>query len=574
MNRKIYYIALLGLLLIQQTLFSQSTFSQFSNTWIQDLWKLYPEWASSSGYFAYNHVMRIPDETYRNEQKEFARKNLQLLQQMNFTQLSISDRTDYYLIHDYLRSILWRIDTLKEYEWNAASYNVCSDFSYILQLEKIANETKLQSLSLRMNYVPAYYEQAKKNLKNPTAEHIQLAIKQNENSVSVFDKELPELIEKVVLPEEEKESMYLQCAQCKAAVLDYVRFLKNYKPATYRSFRLGNELYEQKYAYDMQSIYTVEEIYTQALQRKTYLHQQMYLITKKLWSDYFSNVAMPSDTLKAIRMMIDTLSVQHVKASEFQSSIEKHIPLLVDFVNKKQLLYLDPTKPLEVRKEPEYMAGVAGASISSPGPYDKEGKTYYNVGSLAAMNDAQKESYLREYNSYILQILNIHEAIPGHYTQGVYANQSPSMIKSILGNGTMIEGWAVYCELMMLENGYGNNTPEMWLMYYKWNLRSTCNTLLDIEVHTRNMNKEAAIELLTHQAFQQEAEAENKWNRVQLSSVQLCSYFTGFTEICALRESYKKEQESKYSLKNFHEQFLSYGSIPVKYIKALMLKKQ
>jgi uncharacterized protein (DUF885 family) len=283
---------------------------------------------------------------------------------------------------------------------------------------------------------------------------------------------------------------------------------------------------------------------------------------------------MPNDTLLANKMMIDTLSVQHVKAEDFQSSIEKHIPLLVDFINKKQLIYLDPSKPLEVRKEPAYMAGVAGASISSPGPYDKNGKTFYNVGSLEGWSDAEKESYLREYNNYILQILDIHEAIPGHYTQGIYANQSPSLIKSILGNGTMIEGWAVYSELMMIENGYGNNTPEMWLMYYKWNLRSTCNTILDIGVHTQNMSKEDAISLLTKQAFQQEAEANGKWNRVQLSSVQLCSYFTGFKEIIDLREAYKKMKGSKYSLKEFNEKFLSYGSVPVKYIKELMLNEK
>jgi len=178
---------------------------------------------------------------------------------------------------------------------------------------------------------------------------------------------------------------------------------------------------------------------------------------------------------------------------------------------------------------------------------------------------------LREYNDYILQILNIHEAIPGHYTQLVYSNQSPSLIKAILGNGAMIEGWAVYTERMMLESGY-KNSDEMWLMYYKWNLRTVCNTILDNSVHTRNMPKETAIGLLTKEAFQQMAEAEGKWRRVTLSQVQLCSYFTGYTEIYDFREELKKEQGTAFNLKQFHEKFLSYGSAPVKYIKELMLK--
>ena len=165
----------------------------------------------------------------------------------------------------------------------------------------------------------------------------------------------------------------------------------------------------------------------------------------------------------------------------------------------------------------------------------------------------------------------MHEAIPGHYTQLVYSNNSPSIIKSVLGNSAMIEGWAVYSERMMLENGYGNNEPEMWLMYYKWHLRSVCNTILDISVHTKNMSQEDAMTLLEKGAFQQKAEAEGKWRRVKLSQVQLCCYFDGFSEIYELREDLKKSEGSKFDLKTFHEKFLSYGSAPVKYIRNLMI---
>ncbi len=144
----------------------------------------------------------------------------------------------------------------------------------------------------------------------------------------------------------------------------------------------------------------------------------------------------------------------------------------------------------------------------------------------------------------------------------------------------MIEGWAVYTELMMLENGYSARPlsgseealAEMWLMYYKWNMRSTCNTILDYSVHAGNMTKEQAMKLLVDEAFQQKAEAEGKWRRVSVTQVQLCCYFTGFTEICNLREEMKKKQGRDFKLKKFHEQFLSYGSAPVKYIRQMMLK--
>ena len=246
---------------------------------------------------------------------------------------------------------------------------------------------------------------------------------------------------------------------------------------------------------------------------------------------------------------------------------------LAAFVNSKKLLYLDPTKPLVVRKTPSYMEGSgAGASISSPGPYDLHGNTYYNVSPLTNYSGDQAESYLREYNHYMLQILNIHEAIPGHYAQLVYANQSPSLIKSILGNGAMIEGWAVYSERMMLEEGYGNNEPELWLMYYKWHLRSVCNTILDYSVHVLDWPEKVAVKFLTDDAFQQPAEASGKWRRVKLTQVQLCSYFTGYSEIYDFREELKVKQGKDFDLKKFHEKFLSYGSAPVPYIRELMLE--
>jgi uncharacterized protein (DUF885 family) len=135
----------------------------------------------------------------------------------------------------------------------------------------------------------------------------------------------------------------------------------------------------------------------------------------------------------------------------------------------------------------------------------------------------------------------------------------------------MVEGWAVYSEQMMLDNGYGDNEPEMRLMWYKWHLRSVCNTILDYNVHCNNMSKEQAITFLTHEAFQQQAEADGKWRRVSVTSIQLDSYYTGFKEIMELRDAYKTKMADKYKLKDFNEKFLSYGSAPVKEIKIAMI---
>jgi len=124
---------------------------------------------------------------------------------------------------------------------------------------------------------------------------------------------------------------------------------------------------------------------------------------------------------------------------------------------------------------------------------------------------------------------------------------------------------------MMLEEGY-SNSPEMWLMRSKWHLRSVTNTILDYSYHVLNLQKEDAMQLMIAEAFQEKTEAEEKWVRVTLSSAQLSSYFTGFSEIYDLRDEMKALKGDSFNLKEFHEQFLSYGNAPVKYIRELMIK--
>ncbi|RKR05388.1 uncharacterized protein (DUF885 family) [Flavobacterium sp. 90] len=548
-------------------------FDTYKDGFVTALWKISPNWASSVGYHKLDSVLTIPNDNQKKITLEFVNAQLDSLKKFNIDELSDNNKTDFHLIKNELESDIFSITELKAGEWDPSSYNVCGAFAEILNGTYDTPEIRLRAFNAKMNNIPAYYEAAKNNIKNPTVEHTELAIAQNLGGSTVFQDELKTALDKSKLTDVEKKEMLAKAQVSVKAIADYANWLKNLPNKTPRSFRLGAALYAKKFNHDIQSGYSADEIFKIAVDHKKDLHDKMFVLADKLWTKYKGTEAKPADKLELIKQVIDKISLQHTTPEKFQSEIEKQIPELTAYVKAKDLLYIDPSKPLVVRKEPAYMAGVAGASISAPGPYDKNANTYYNVGSMSGWTPENAESYLREYNNYILQILNIHEAIPGHYTQLVYSNQSPSIIKSILSNGAMVEGWAVYAERMMLESGY-KNSDEMWLMYYKWNLRATCNTILDISVHTKNMSKEDALKLLTKEAFQQQAEADGKWKRVTLSQVQLCSYFTGYTEIYNLREELKKQEGDKFNLKKFHEKFLSFGSAPVKYIKELMLSKE
>jgi uncharacterized protein (DUF885 family) len=580
MNR--FFIALIGAMLMaacsnqnpeKNKVNIDDQFNQFKERFVTALWKQYPSWASSVGFHDYDSILTIPNSIEKEATLLFSQKYLDSLQSFDLNALSANNKTDFYLIKNNLESTIWYAKEFDSGSWNPAEYNIGGSISEILNTNQYAIEDRLRNITIKLKNVGAYYEAAKNNITNPTKEHTALAINQLGGALSVFETDIPEATKASKLNEAEKNIIVERCKNAVTAINGFIDFLKALKNEHPRPFNIGKDLYFKKFEMDIQSKFTANEIYQRALKRKKELHLKMYDAAMALWPKYLGKVKTPTDSLTVIRLMIDKLSVNHTHRDSFQSEIEKQIPKLIEFIKQKDLIYIDPSKPLVVRKEPAYMQGVAGASISSPGPYDKNGNTYYNVGTLANYSAAEAESYLKEYNDYILQILNIHEAIPGHYTQLVYSNNSPSLIKSLFGNGAMIEGWAVYTELMMLENDYGNNSPEMWLMYYKWHLRSVCNTILDYSIHVNNISEKEALNLLMNEAFQQEAEARGKYKRVSLTQVQLCSYFTGFTEIYDLRESLKKKQGKTFNLKQFHEQFLSYGSAPVKYISEAMLGK-
>ncbi|MDQ3291970.1 MAG: DUF885 domain-containing protein, partial [Bacteroidota bacterium] len=535
-----------------------------------------PEWATSVGYHKYDSELVIPTPKRLEDEVASYRSMLNDLHRIDRKSLTLNNQTDYQMLEDFFNGRIWYATVLKPAEWNPADYNIGGGVAEILNGRYDSLTNRLRSISLKIEHVVPYYEAAKNNIKKPTLEHTQLAILQNKGAITVLN-ELADSVKIARLKPFEKDFLRQRIATAKSEINSYINFLENEVLPTLRkgqgrSFRIGKELFTQKFKHDIQSGYTAEQVYQKALQQKDNLHRQMLTLTQKLWPVYFPDEPLVRG-LPGVKQLLGKLAEQHVPRDSFLVAIEAQIPQLVAFVNAKNLLTQDPTKPLVVRPTPEYMRGVAGASISAPGPYDKSANTYYNVTPLTHYSAAEVESYLREYNKYQLQILNIHEAIPGHYTQLVYANKSPSLVKAVLGNGAMVEGWAVYAERMMLEQGYGQNAPEMWLTWYKWNLRVTLNAILDYSVHVLGMTEKEALAMLVNEGFQEEAEAREKWKRATLSQVQLSSYFTGYTEIFDLREEIRKSQGKNFNLKKFHEQFLSFGSAPVRYIRALMLQK-
>jgi uncharacterized protein (DUF885 family) len=552
-----------------------TSFQNFQPRFLDAYWKQNPSAAIYAGYGKYYDALVIPDSIGFAQTVDFSKQWLDSLHSYNYNDLSDDNKINYNIIQNQLQSTIWYVDTFKLHQIDPSSYNLGGECYYLINQNYAPLTQRLQTLSKHLQHAAEYYAAAEKIIWYPTKEYTQLAIEQNKGSLDVFGTSLTDSIKASSLSQGEKDTLEQRIASTTSAIKNYISFLqkimadKNY---VFRNFRIGRTLFTQKFKYDLVTDYTPEQIFAKADSAKNYYHKEMFRIANNLWQKYFGNRAKPTDSLSLIKAVLEKISLNHASPQHVVDTATHLIHELEHFIISKNLFNYDTATPLQVRIMPAYMAGVSLANAEFIPPYQKSGTTYYNVMDLSKMPAADAESELREYNTYSLQFLSIHEAMPGHCMQGVYNNKSGSIIKSVFGNGAMVEGWACYCEQMMMENGWGNNAPELWLTLYKWRLRECCNVLIDYGIQCLNYSKEDVYKLLKNEAFQEDAQIDEKYHRATVSQVQLCSYFTGLTDILALREAYKNKLGNDYSLKKFHEKFLSYGSAPVKYLREVMLK--
>ena len=547
----------------------------FGDDWLAQYWQFNPDYAVSVGYYREAARLLPPTAAERARYQRWLTAQIARLDAIAPHRLSPATRSDQAVLRNQLEAERWTLTTLKPWQWNPAAYNVAEPIALLLTTPYAPEPERLRAVQQRLLKVPAYYAAAKAAIDRPTREHTQLAIQQSAGALEVLGASLETQVAGSGLNAVQRTAFLAALRPARAAVQGYIDWLKalearQARDGGARSFRLGAELYEQKFAHEIANGGTGQQLHARAVQEKERLHARMAVLADQLWPKYFPDTPPPPERLGKIAQLIGKLSERHVSREGFVDEVRRQIPLLEAFVREKDLLSQDATRPLEVRLTPVYQRGFSIASINAPGPYDPTAKTYYNVSPLDDYTPEQAESFLREYNHWQLQVLNIHEAVPGHYLQLLHANKSPSRIKTLFGNGAMVEGWAVYSEKMMLEAGWGRHEPEMELIHAKWLLRVTTNTILDYGIHVLDWDEQQVLELIRNEAFQSETEARGKWRRATLSQVQLTSYFAGYSAIYDYRERLKTQLGNSFDLKRFHERFLSFGNAPVQLIESLM----
>jgi uncharacterized protein (DUF885 family) len=494
-------------------------------------------------------------------------------------QLSSNGKVDYQILRDSLIRGIWLAENTDPFERDPRTYNeyIADSVFLILTQSTVEKSKAIRAAASRIEQIPKVVRAAKESLTNPPKVFTETAIKQNRGSIAFYESGIFEVTK-------ETPNVSVLAGPCRAAVAalkEYQEFLeKDLLPRASGDWRLGKEKFAKKLDMELDAGpgLGADEVLKIATAESDRVRGEMYVIAKQLWARLFPRKALPPDDPEGrrtcVRLVMAQLGKEHGDVDSMVDDAKDIAKEIKSFIRSRKILRLPDPDRCEIIEMPEFQRGNSTAFLNPAPPLDPKARSFYAVSPPPKdWDDRRVRTYLEEYNSAMMRILTIHEAYPGHYVQLEYSNRNPSLIRRVLFSGTFAEGWAVYTEQMMLDQGFGNGDLSLRLHQLKFYLRAVTNAILDHQMHCSNMSDEEALKLLVEGAFQTEGEALGKIVRAKQSSCQLSTYFVGRMAFYRLRQQVEREQGDAFDLARYHEAVLAHGTLPVKFLPELVRER-
>lgn len=552
--------------------------AQFFKSHMDECFKLRPLEATMLGEHRYDHLLDDISKSAREGWLAHTRKQLvRLINEIPVTELSADGKIDYEIFRDDLERTIWLTENTKPFEEDPRTYgSYINDSVYsLLTQSTLPKDTNVANAIARIKEIPRIVKEAKRTISSPPKPILETAILQNRGAISFYEKELFDLIG----PTQRTAELKQVTGPAVEALKNYQAFLeKDVLPKASGDWRLGQEKFAKKLELVLDAGWDAQRVLSEAETEFARVQRDMYVVARQLWHRYFPDKSLPPDDVAGRRSTIAqvtaAVSQEHGQPETLILDARNTVSAIQKFIREKDILRLPETDRCQVIEMPEFRRGNSLAYLDNALPLDPNGQSYYAVSPPPSVWGADKvRSFLEEYNRHMLQILTIHEAYPGHYVQLEYSNREPSLIRRVLQSGVFIEGWAVYTEQMMLDQGYGAGELALRLNQLKFYLRAVANAILDHKMHCTQFSDEQALKFLVEDAYQSEGEARLKIVRAKQSSTQLSTYFVGRMAHYKLRQEVQRELGDKFELGRFHEAVLDHGSVPVKFLPQLVRER-
>ncbi len=547
-------------------------------TYLDECFALRPLDATLLGDHRFDGKLDDVSPEARQKWLDHFRHQLQKLEQhVQYDSLNRVEKIDYEIWRDELKRNIWLNENTNPFAEDPRVYgNYINDSVYLLLAQStLPLEKNVTNAIARIQEIPRIVGTARATIVNPPRSILETAISQNKGAIDFYENGIYELIGVESL----RNLMRQSTPQAIESLKSYQLFLENdVLPKAKGEWRLGKDKFDQKLQLVLDVQLSADQVLRDALIEFERVQNEMYVVARQLWSRYYPGRPLPADNAegrrKTVAAVVSAVSQEHSQPSALIADARKSVKDIQDFITARDILRLPEKDRCQVIEMPEFRRGNSLAYLDSALPLDPDGFSYYAISPPPKQwNQKRVDSFLEEYNNHMLQILSIHEAYPGHYVQLQYSNRTPSLIRRVLQSGTYIEGWAVYTEQMMLDQGYGDGSLPLRLNQLKFYLRAVGNAILDHKMHRTQMTDQEAFNFLTREAYQSDGEALLKIVRAKQSSVQLSTYFAGRMAFYRLREMIQREQGDAFDLGRYHEAVLENGSIPVKYLPELVRER-
>ena len=490
--------------------------------------------------------------------------------------MSADDLADRHTLLDGIDAQLFEEGALHPEQTDPTLYvGAIGDAAYQLTSREYAPlDERMKHVAVRMRLIPQLVKAAETNLKRPPLVFTQLAIDQNAGNIDFYRNDVVQM--SASASPATHAAVLSALPSTIASLKDLQAFLSG--PLLKRSdgnARVGATVFDRDLKLVDGTDTPRDVLVARAKAAFMQTRQEMFELAQPLDAQLFPGRvhAEKGDALidAVVGEVLDKLADDHPTRDQVFSTAKADVAGLMDFLRNDPVVVLPSPDTLKVVPTPEFKAGIAGAGLDPAGPFTPLASSFYYIDRIpASWTQDHVTSYLRDYNEYEMQILSLHEAVPGHYVQFRYNAQVPSLVRRIFANGSFVEGWAVYTEGMMMESGYGNHDPRLKLFQLKWRLREYSNAIIDAEYHTGDLTQSQCVDFLEHKAFQDSAQAVNKWHRLEVSHDQLSSYFVGLDAITQERNTEMRSLGNRFSVADFNARLLATGSVEPRAIATLM----
>jgi len=498
--------------------------------------------------------------------------------------LGPQDAADWQLIDDQIGLNLLEFDRIQNYRHNpTVPVELIGNALFLPLTQSYApHDVRLGHVLSRIRQIPRLIEQVKTYLSDSDPIFISTAIAENNGNIELIENN----IAKEIPSGSALKAEYEQVGPAAIASLkDFSAWLKDDlgKRPSRLTWRLGKEFYDQKFRLVMETDITPEALLDDAESELADVRAEMLGLALPMHAQMFPSHGDHSDLAgrdrenRIIGEVLEKISDDHPRPGDLQQTIQSDLSGIIAFIREKKIVTLSSRDNLKVIPTPVFMRGIYSvAGFHSAPPLEPHAEAEYWVTPIDPQAPAAStESRLREYNNFTLQWLSLHEGLPGHYVQAEHANniqpESRRLLRAIFGNGAYVEGWAEYGAQVMMDEGFLNNDPRFRMMMRKIRLRLLANTILDVKMQTMGMTDERAMDLMTNDAFQTQAEAQGKLLRAKLSSTQLPTYYVGLREWFSVRKEYEAKAGEHFDMLKFHDLVLDQGALPVPVVGKLVM---